>query len=147
MKNIIRILIVDDESDIRDALSRHFRFLEYDVDTAANGAEAQQKLEARKIDIVISDIMMPEVDGIDLLRHIRKEYPMAHVIMMTGYVTQENILACMRLGAQICIFKPIEDMAELEEHVKIAEDALQRWKDVFVKLRKLGISDNGLPNE
>ena len=147
MNNTTRILIVDDESDIRDALSRHLRFLDYDVETAANGEEAQKILETRKTDIVISDIMMPKVDGIDLLRHIRKEYPMTHVIMMTGYVTQENILACMRLGAQICIFKPIEDISELEEHVKIAEDALQRWKDVFVKLRKLGISESGEPHE
>jgi CheY-like chemotaxis protein len=142
MRDTFRILIVDDEPDIRDALSRHFRFMGYQVDTAANGNLALEHMEKVKVDIVISDIMMPERDGIQLLREIRREYPMTHVIMMTGYVTQENVLACMRLGAQICILKPIEDMAELEDAVQIAVKALQRWKQVFIQLHKLGISGN-----
>ncbi len=138
MHNQTRILVVDDETDVRDSIARHLRFLNYEVETAGNGQEAAAILEQMKTDIVVSDIMMPQMDGIELLRHIRKEYPMTHVIMMTGYVTQENILACMRLGAQTCLFKPIEDIAELEEAVRTAEAALNKWKQTFVRLRQLG---------
>lgn len=139
MNENIHILVVDDETDVRDSIARHLRFLGYDVETAANGKEAATILEQKKTDIVVSDIMMPEMDGIELLRLIRKDYPMTHIIMMTGFVTQENILACMRLGAQTCLFKPIEDIEELEEAVHAAENALKKWKETFVRLRKLNV--------
>jgi CheY-like chemotaxis protein len=132
-----RILIVDDEPDIRESLSRHLRFCGYAVETAANGREALEKLERQKIDIVVSDLMMPEMDGIELLRQVRREYPMIHMIMITGFVTQENILACMRHGADCCLFKPLTDIGELEEAVTIAQAALERWKKTFVRLRQL----------
>jgi DNA-binding NtrC family response regulator len=129
-----RLLIVDDESDIRDMLSRHFMLQDYYVETAGNGVEALQVMETKRFDIVISDIRMPEMDGVDLLRHIRDEYPMARVIMITGYVTLENALACMRRGADDCVFKPLQDMAELDDAVSLSHERLVRWQE---KLRSL----------
>ncbi len=129
-----RLLIVDDETDIRDMLSRHFMLQDYYVETAGNGVEALQAMETKRFDIVISDIRMPEMDGVDLLRHIRDQYPMARVIMITGYVTLENALACMRRGADDCIFKPLQDMAELDEAVRLSRQRLVRWQE---KLRNL----------
>jgi len=118
-------------------LSRHFRFLGYDVAVAENGSAALKCLEEQKTEVVISDIMMPVMDGIELLRQIRVDYPMTHVIMITGFVTQENILACMRHGADVCIFKPIDPIEELEEAVKVAEHALDKWKSVFIRLHQM----------
>lgn len=129
-----RILVVDDENEIRDMLSRHFRFIGYEVNTAANGQEALEILEKERTDIVISDIMMPVMGGIEMLDTIRQQYPMVHVIMITGYVTLENALACMRLGADTCIFKPLEDLAELEEAVSKAVSSLQNWLDILQQL-------------
>ncbi len=128
------ILIVDDEAEIRDALSRHFRFLGYEVDTASNGREALDKLSEYKFDIVISDIVMPIMNGVDLLRAIRRDFPMIRVIIITGYVTQENVMACMRHSAEACIFKPWPDMTELEDTVNMAVKRTQNWKQ---KLRRL----------
>lgn len=122
------LLIVDDEDEIREALSRHFRFLGYDVQTAGNGAEALAELASRKIDVIISDIVMPVMDGVDLLRTVRKEYPMIRVIIMTGYVTQENVLACIRHDADTCVFKPWPDMTELESAVNKAMERMNTWK-------------------
>lgn len=122
------LLVVDDEEEIREALSRHFRFLGYEVRTACNGQEALDVLEQEKIACIITDIVMPVMNGVDLLRVVRKEYPMVRVIIITGYVTQENVMACMRHDADTCIFKPWQDMTELEQAVTSAFGRIENWR-------------------
>ncbi|MDY6903066.1 MAG: response regulator [Thermodesulfobacteriota bacterium] len=124
-----RLLIVDDEPHIREMLTRHLIMAGYEVIAdPANGEEALEILSKKRFEVVITDIMMPRMDGVELLRHIKKEYPMVQVIIITGYVNMENLLAAMRHGASACIFKPIEDMAELEEAVAKAVDHLAQWQ-------------------
>ena len=132
-----RILIVDDEVEICEMLSRHFEFLGYDVDSAAGAGEALEKLQAQRTEVVISDIVMPGINGVDLLKIIRNLYPMTHVIMITGYVTLDNALACMRRGADTCVFKPLADLGELEEAVGRAIKDLRRWQEKFHLLRSI----------
>jgi YesN/AraC family two-component response regulator len=137
VKNLINtslLLIVDDEAEIREGLSRHFRYLGYETRTAANGRKALDILAKDRVACIITDIVMPVMNGVDLLRTVRKEYPMVAVIVMTGYVTQENVLACMRHHAQACVFKPWSDMTELESEVKTAFERTDIWKK---KLRQL----------
>ncbi|MBN1676864.1 MAG: response regulator [Kiritimatiellae bacterium] len=129
-----RILVVDDEEEIRKALSRHFRYKGYEVETACDGRQALATLADAKVDVLISDIVMPGMSGVDLMRAVRREYPMVRVIMITGYINQENVLACMRHGAETCIFKPWTDMKELEQAVRKALRSLKIWKK---KLRQL----------
>lgn len=129
------ILIVDDELDIQEMLSRHFRFLGYAVETAGNGKEAVQKLATTRFDVLISDIMMPEMNGVELLRHVRSEYPMVRPIMITGYVTLENALACIRYGADSCVFKPLNDLTQLEKCVEEAAAKQRYWMDILKELR------------
>ncbi len=136
-KDRIRILVVDDEKEIREMLSRHFRFLGYDVEIAGNGKEALEMMEKIRCDIVISDIRMPVMDGVELLRQIQSEHPMTHVLMITGYVTLENVLSCIRHGAKTCVFKPLEDMKELEEAVSGAVHEIQRWQEKLKLLLKM----------
>lgn len=130
-----RLLIVDDELEIREMLSRHFRMLGHQVELAGNGLEALEVLARERIDVVISDIRMPEMDGVALLREIRRQYPMVRTIMVTGYVTLENALACMRNQADTCIFKPLNDLGELEGAVDDALNRLSRWKTKFRELQ------------
>lgn len=132
-----RILIVDDDTDLLDTLTRRFKFKGYDVSRAGNGHEALAYLENHPVDIVISDIQMPEMDGLILLKRIKREYPMLHVIMMTGYVSQSSILECMRHGADICLFKPMPTMGELDDAVHTAEAALKKWRQVFERLAQM----------
>ncbi len=131
----MHLLIVDDEADIREMLSRNFRYLGYSVDTAANGKEALEVLGRVKVDILISDIMMPEMNGVDLLRAVRNDYPMVRSIMITGYVTLENALACLRFGADYCIFKPLTDLRELESAVEESAQKIRYWLTVMRELR------------
>lgn len=131
------LLIVDDEKDIQDMLSRHFRFLGYDVKTASNGKEALRSLNETRTDVIVSDIKMPVMDGIELLREVRVQFPMIHVITITGYVTMENLLAALRHGADTCVFKPLNDLTELEEAVERAMGDLRRWQRKLKELKSL----------
>ncbi len=138
-----RLLIVDDESEIREMLSRNFRMLGYEVQTAVNGIEALGLLAGTRTDVVVSDIRMPEMDGVSLLREIRRQYPMIRVIMITGHVTLENALACMRNQADTCVFKPLGDLSELEEAVETAMAALARWNRQLRMLQGMKPAANG----
>ena len=131
----VSVLIVDDEEEIREMLSRHFRFRGFDVSVASNGKEALACMEARKIDIVISDIIMPVMDGRELCAHIREEFPLTRIIMITGYVTLDNAMTCLRRGADTCIFKPFEDLGLLDGAVARAVDTIQNWVEILGKLK------------
>jgi len=124
----------DDEEDIRNSLKRFLLFKGFNVDTAENGKDGLEKLEKKNYHIVISDIMMPIMNGIDFLREIGRNYPMVSVIMITGYVTVDNLLACMRLGASNCIYKPLTDLTELEDEINRIIGINENWK---IKLNKL----------
>jgi CheY-like chemotaxis protein len=130
------ILVVDDEKEIRDLLDRHFRFSGYEVLQAENGKDALVTMADHRVHVVISDIQMPVMNGVDLIRQVREHYPMVRIIMMTGYVTLENVLACWRRGADTCVFKPFTDLAELEEAVAKAVAAQQNWLRILNELRK-----------
>lgn len=132
-----RILIVDDEEPIRQSLARHFSFKGYETETADHGRSALSLMETRCFQVVISDIIMPVMTGIDLLKQIRKDYPMTRVIMITGYVTLENALACLRYNADTCIFKPIEDLGELDRAVETALEYLAHWKKKLAALKAM----------
>ena len=129
------LLIVDDEDEIRDMLKRHFTLADYTVLTASNGLEAVEIIEKNRIDIVITDLMMPVMDGIALLEHVREQSPTTHAIAVTGHVTLDNALSCMRLGADTVVFKPLEDLTELEEAVAEAEGRMKRWQRKLRELR------------
>lgn len=132
-----RILVVDDEPAIQEMVQRHFRFLGFDVETAGNGVEALARMQDQRYDIVISDIMMPVMNGTDLLREIRRHYPMTHVIIISGYVTLDSALTCMRLGADTLVLKPLEDLGLLEEAVERAVAAIARWLGLLNQLQAM----------
>ena len=138
-----RLLIVDDEPEIREMLSRHFRYLGFHVDTASDGVKAMEKLAQARTEVIISDIVMPNMDGVELLRTVHRQYPMLHTIMITGYVTLENALACMRHGVDTCVFKPLEDLNELEEAVEFAVGRLKRWQEKLRMLQTMNPSCSG----
>ena len=143
----VKLLVVDDEAEIRELMSRHFRYRGYDVETAEDGFVALDMLAQANYQVVISDIMMPRMTGVQLLETIRQQYPMIYVIMMTGYVTLENALACMQQGADTCIFKPIENMTDVQEAVEEAVNRLKHWQQKLKTLQamnpKLKVSHHG----
>ncbi len=125
------ILIVDDEKDITDSLKRHFKMEDYKVFSTNDPLEAMDIINKNNIKIVISDIAMPELNGIDLLKNIKESNGIIQVIIITGYVTVSNLISCLRSGASDCVFKPFENLDELTHAVKEAEGKLEKWNTIL----------------
>lgn len=134
----VRILVVDDEKDITDLLVRHFRFIGYDIVGVNDAAAAIKMVEDENFNIVITDIMMPGMDGIELLKRIKQYNGAIQVIMITGYVTMFNILAAMRGGAETVFFKPIKDLEKMEETIRQCIARIQMWQKILKELGTIG---------
>ena len=134
----IKILVVDDEKEITDLLVRHFSFKGYDIIGVNDAKAALKMIEDGNYHIVISDIVMPGMDGLELLREIKDYNGAIRVIMITGHVTMHNILTAMRRGADNCLFKPLGDLDRLEEVIQEAVAKLEMWQEILLELRALG---------
>jgi two-component system response regulator HydG len=104
----LSILIVDDEQVVRDSLVHWFTEEGYDVDAADSATDALSKLAGREFDLVIADIRMPGMDGIELLEKIRTEQLDTSVILMTGYASVETAVRALKHGAFDYITKPFD---------------------------------------
>jgi len=102
-----RILIVDDEENTRLGLSKLLSQEGFDVELAGNGTEALEILRRERIHLVISDINMPDMNGIMFLREISRRFPSTNVIMITAYGGVESYLEAMNLGALEYLHKPL----------------------------------------
>ncbi|MBK5274500.1 MAG: response regulator [Desulfuromonadales bacterium] len=110
-----RILVVDDEENARIALSKILTRQGYDVASAGNGYEALNYLRGKEVELIITDINMPEMNGMAFLRELNRSYPASNVIMITAYGEVESYIEAMNLGAFEYINKPVK----LEELNKI----------------------------
>jgi two-component system response regulator HydG len=100
------ILVVDDEGANRYSVSKTLQRVGYVVSEAASGEEALETLKAQMFDVVLTDIRMPGLDGVELLRRIKDEAPDAIVILMTGYASLGTAVEALRLGAHDYLIKP-----------------------------------------
>lgn len=129
-----KILIVDDEEGITNSLVRYFRLLGYKVDGVNSPVKALEMIHNENYMIVISDIMMPEMSGIEMLGKIKSFNGMIQVVMMTGVVTIENVLACLRNGANDCYLKPLEDLTVMKGAVDEAIGRLSKWESLIKQM-------------
>jgi DNA-binding NtrC family response regulator len=104
----IRILIVDDEEEFCQTLAERLTLRHYHVTTSYTGQDAIEKITHFNYDIVILDVQMPGMDGIDVLKEIKKLKPLTEVIMLTGNATVESAIEGMKLGAFDYLMKPCE---------------------------------------
>jgi len=110
-----RILVVDDEENTRLALTRLLSREGYEVKTAANGLEALNSLRNNPAELIITDLNMPEMNGLSFLRELNREYPSSNVIMITAFGEVESYLEALNLGAFEYLNKPLR----LEELRKV----------------------------
>jgi DNA-binding NtrC family response regulator len=100
------VLIVDDEKNIRLTLSQSLEALQLDIDTAVNGEEALTRLQGRQFGLILLDLKMPGMDGIEVLRRVRETRPDIKVIIITAHGTVESAVEAMKLGAVDFMQKP-----------------------------------------
>jgi len=101
-----RVLVVDDEGANRYSVCKTLQKVGYQVAEAANGQEALDLLAKQQYDVVLTDIRMPGIDGVELLRKIKESSPDAIVILMTGYASLSSAVEALRLGAHDYLIKP-----------------------------------------
>ena len=102
------ILVVDDEENARTALSKILINDGYDVSSARNGLEALNFLRSKNVELIITDLNMPEMDGLMFLRELNRSHPASNVIIITGYGEVESYIEAMTLGAFEYINKPVK---------------------------------------
>ena len=102
------ILIVDDEKEFVEALAERLAIRDYHVTTSLSGEDAVKELKKYNFDVIILDVVMPGMDGIETLREIKKIKPLTEVIMLTGHATLEAAIEGLKLGALDFLLKPCE---------------------------------------
>lgn len=119
-----RILLVDDEENARLALSRLLAKEGYLVDTVSNGYEALDHLREHEVNLIVTDINMPEMDGISFLREVNRCFPGSNVIMITAYGGVESYIEAINLGAFEYINKPvkIEELKSIMNKIFLGSD-------------------------
>jgi|SRR3989338_9110451 len=127
----LNILIVDDEKDIREGLKNLLDSEGYNVDTAIDGTDALEKIKGLKYQLIISDIMMPRMSGIELLGKIKEISPFIEVIVITGYSTLERTLECIEKGAISYIEKPFKDLNDITDKVKRAAEIIKEKREIM----------------
>ncbi len=135
-RGVGRLLVVDDNELNRDMLSRRLKGRGYDVQVAEGGREALEKLQGEAYDLVLLDVMMPEVSGLDVLAEVRKHRSRGElpIIMATAKDQSEDIVAALKLGANDYVTKPLDfpvvlARTEAALNLKRAMDEIRRLND------------------
>ena len=102
------VLVVDDEDALRMVLSSELSSSGYDVATASDGDEAITVIQNKKFDLVLLDIKMPKVDGFEVLKFVKKNFPSMKVIMLTGFADLKNAIESKKHGAEDFVSKPYD---------------------------------------
>jgi DNA-binding NtrC family response regulator len=127
-----RILLIDDEQDFVDILSMRLNEAGEQVTAAYNGQEGLGKLAEQEIDVVILDIKMPGMDGIQTLRKIKMLHPLVEVILLTGHGTTQTAVEGMKLGAFDYLLKP----ADFDDLTTKLEGARKKKEEQDERIRK-----------
>ncbi len=144
MPSSYRILVVDDEEKIRKSLSGLLEEHGYEVMAVESGVECLRMMSAQHFDLVILDIVMPEISGIDVLRLIKEKYDDTEVIMITGYADKAKAIATFRLGAYDFIEKPFESkdiintIAHCLTQLDLRKEIVEEKERLLVTLRSIG---------
>ena len=115
-----KVLIIDDEQEFTQALAERMTNRGMTVSTSSSAIEGLKNVEEKSFDVVVLDLQMPEMDGIETLKILKKKKPELQVILLTGHATVEKGIEAMKLGAMDLLEKPA-DLTTLTEKIKKAQ--------------------------
>jgi diguanylate cyclase (GGDEF)-like protein len=139
-----KVLIVDDAPDTREIIEKLLRYEGYEVLSASSGEEGVKKVEDEKPDVILMDINLPLMDGVEALKKIKEVNPIQCVIMLTAYATLDNAIQALKEGASDFIKKPFEN----EHLIHIVNQTLEKYLTLKEKekleeeVRRLSITDD-----
>jgi len=123
-----KVLLVDDEKEFVETLSERLQMRDFGTVIASNGEEALSMVKDDQPDVMVLDLRMPGIDGLEVLRELKKDHPEIEVIILTGHGSDEDRELAMKLGAFAFLEKPV-DIDELSKTMKAAYEKLQKERD------------------
>lgn len=133
--SLANILLVDDEEPFVETMTKRLKKRGFDILSAHTGQDALDQLSIhRNIEVVILDVKMPGMDGVQTLEEIKRKFPIAEVIMLTGHATVESAIEGMKLGAFDYLMKPC-DMEQLVAKVEAAALRRRSHEEKIIKAR------------
>lgn len=127
-----RVLLVDDEEDFTDTLVSRLKKRQIAVEGVYSGQQALAHLQTHPVDVVVLDVRMPDMDGIETLQEIKARYPLIEVLMLTGHANMEVAIEGMQLGAFDYLMKPIE----IDQLLYKIQDAYQKKSIQDMKIER-----------
>jgi excisionase family DNA binding protein len=115
-----RVLVVDDEQAVRDLMSKYLATADYDVDTVQDGPTALERLRSNEYDLMITDLKMPGMDGLSVIRETRRQFADLPIIIITAYSTEASAIEAINLGVSGYLTKPFR----MERVLAVAARAL-----------------------
>ena len=141
----MKILLVDDDQNFLSITKKRLERRGHTVQTASNGSEVFIKLQAQIIHVVILDVKMPGMSGIEILKEIKNSFPLVQVIMLTGVPTVGCVADSLKLGALYYLIKPV-DIKELLQKIKEAHEQRRRLeqkiRETQIRVLKQSIQTN-----
>jgi DNA-binding NtrC family response regulator len=128
--NDLNVLFVDDEVDFLETLLKRMKKRDVNVNGVESGEKALELLDREPVDVIVLDVRMPGMDGIQTLREIKKRYPLVEVIMLTGHASLEVAIEGMELGAFDYLMKPVD----IDELLYKIQDA---YKKKLIQVEKI----------
>jgi len=129
-----KVLIVDDDPTLVDFLKLLLESEGYDTTDAADGETALRSIASFEPEVVLLDYMMPNMDGLDVLRHVSKNYAASFVVMLTGKGSEEVAVECMKAGAVDYVLKPFDNqrlLSVIRSAFRYRESELQKRKMIL----------------
>lgn len=123
-----KVMIVDDEDLILSSLETFLTLRGYEVATCSNPADALERIEFEKFHVVLMDINMPQMTGLELLKRVKQARPTVQVIMMTAYTTIQKCIECVERGASDYLLKPFDNMDDLANLIEETCRRVARWE-------------------
>lgn len=124
------ILIIDDEPELLNALQTFLDLRGFSADTESDPERALSRVLEGRYGVVLVDIVMPRMDGLEVLRRIRAERPEVEVVMITANSTRERVMSARWLGAADFILKPFSDLELIAQVILLALERARRWVEV-----------------
>jgi DNA-binding response OmpR family regulator len=134
----LRILVVDDEPAILRTLESFLGLRGYDCQTETDPAAALARLEGEIFHLVLTDLVMPGLDGMELIRRLRAGRALTEVIVMTAFSSLDRALEAYHLGVSDYLLKPFESLEHVAAVVGQAEERLNRWRQAVVRTMEEG---------
>jgi len=134
----LRILVVDDEPAILRTLQGFLRLQGYECETEGDPEAALARVQDEIFHVVLTDLVMPQMDGMELIRRLKEARAMTEIIVMTAFSSLDRAVEAYRLGVSDYLLKPFESLEQVGYVVGQAETRLRRWRQALVRTLEEG---------